>query len=79
MSTYQGHRVEDHQDFIFNQLLPSIVGYARDSGTPSEVVAFASFLSLATILHSKGVPRATIIAAMDAARVPTHLAPEVVQ
>ena len=79
MSAYKGHRVEDHQDFILDHLLPSIVGYARDSGTPTEVVAFAAFLSLATVLHGKGVPRATIVAALDAARVPTHLAPEVVQ
>lgn len=79
MSIFQGHRVEDHQDYLFDQLLPSLVDYAKASGTPSEVVVMAAFLSLATILQSKGLTRPTIMAAIDAARFPTHEAPGGVQ
>ena len=74
---YTGHRVEDHQDFIFDQLLPLIVGHARASNTPTEVITLASFLSLATILQAKGLSRETLPQCIDAARLPTiHEAPE---
>lgn len=77
MSLYTAHRVEDHEPFIFDQLLPLIVGYARASNTPSEVVALASFLSLATILQAKGLSRDTLLQCIDGARLPTiHEAPE---
>ncbi|GAB3385371.1 hypothetical protein [Azotobacter armeniacus] len=38
MTTYTGHRIEDHEDFILEQLLPLIVDYAGASDTPTEVV-----------------------------------------
>lgn len=79
MSTHKTPSVADHQDFIFDQLLPGILNYAKASSTPTEVVLMASFLSLATILQSKGISRATIITAVDRARLPTHQAPEVLQ
>ncbi|MGV8860838.1 MAG: hypothetical protein ACOH2O_13430 [Pseudomonas sp.] len=79
MTTYAGHSVEDHQDFLFDQLLPNIVSYAHSSGTPSEVVVMAAFLSLATILQSKGLCRDTLMKAIDAARLPTHEAPRGLQ
>ncbi|MFD2838119.1 hypothetical protein ACFS3C_20745 [Azotobacter vinelandii] len=34
MTTYTGHRVEDHEDFILEQLLPLIVDHAGASDTP---------------------------------------------
>ena len=49
MTPYTEHRVEDHEAFILDELLPSIVFYARASNTPSEVVALACFLSPPTI------------------------------
>ena len=80
MTTYTGHRVEDHEDFILDTVLPLIVGRARASSTPSEVVALACFLSLATILQAKGLGRDTLMQCIDGARLPTiHEAPEGLQ
>lgn len=80
MTTYTGHRVEDHEAFILDELLPRIVGYASASNTPTEVVALASFLSLATILQAKGLSRASLMQCIDGARLPTiHEAPEGLQ
>lgn len=45
--------------------------------TPTEVVAMACFLSLATILQAKGLTRASLMQCIDGARLPTpHEAPE---
>ncbi|MCL7462207.1 hypothetical protein [Pseudomonas sp. NW5] len=76
MTTYTTHRVEDHEPFIFEQLLPLIVGYARASNTPSEVVTMAAWLCLSTILQAKGLGRDTLLKALDAARLDVHEAPE---
>jgi hypothetical protein len=46
---------------------------------PSEIAAPAAFLNLATVLQAKGLSRCTLIACIDAARFPTHDAPEVLQ
>mgnify|MGYP001608777570 FL=1 len=73
--SYTGHSVEDHQDFLFEELLPNIVAYASSSQTPTEVVVMAAFLSLATILQSKGLGRDTLMKAIDAALLNTHDAP----
>lgn len=67
MTIYTGHRVEDHQDYLFDELLPSLVNYANRSSTPSEVVVMAAFLSLATILQSKGLDREMLMRSIDAA------------
>lgn len=77
MTIYTGHRVEDHEQFIFDQLLPLIVGYSRASDTPSEVVVMAAWLCLSTILQAKGLGRDTLMQCIDGARLPTiHEAPE---
>ncbi|HEX8542673.1 MAG TPA: hypothetical protein VF671_13310 [Pseudomonas sp.] len=75
MTSYEGHTVQDHQDFLFDELLPNIVNYANSNQTPPEVVVMAAFLSLATILQSKGLGRDTLMKAIDAARLNTHDAP----
>jgi hypothetical protein len=67
MSIYKGHSVQDHEHFLMEELLPNIVGYAGRSDTPPEVVVMAAFLSLATILQSKGLARETLMKAIDAA------------
>ena len=79
MNLYDGHRVEDHSAFLLDDLLPAIVGYADSKGVPTEVVAFAAFLAMATIIRSKGVGRETINKALDAMHCPTHEAPEAMQ
>jgi len=76
MTTYTGHRVEDHEDFILEQLLPLIVDHAGASDTPTEVVAFAVLLTLATVMQAKGLGRDVLVRAIDAARLQTHDLPE---
>lgn len=76
---YSQPHFQDHETFILDQLLPLIIGYARTSGTPSDVIVLASFLSLSTILQAKGFGRATLMAAIDGSRLPIHDAPEGVQ
>ena len=46
---------------------------------PTEVAAPAAFLNLATVLQAKGLIRCTLITCIDAAHLPTHDAPEVLQ
>ncbi len=79
MNIHNSHRAEDHSAFLLDDLLPAIVGYADSKGVPTEVVAFAAFLAMATIIRSKGVGRETIIKALDAMHCPTHEAPEAMQ
>ena len=80
MTTYTGHRVEDHEDFILDTLLPLIVGHAQTSNTPSEVVVMAAWLALSTILQHKGLSRDSLMQCIDASRLPTiHEAPEGLQ
>ena len=79
MTAYAGHRVEDHEDFILGILLPGIVGHARASGTPTEVVVMACWMSLSTILQTKGLSRDTLMRAIDASRMDVHQAPEGLQ
>jgi len=55
MSIYAGHRIEDHEDFIFETLMPEIINQAIRKSAPTEVVAFACFMALATILQHKGI------------------------
>jgi hypothetical protein len=73
---YTEHSIEDHEPFILDQLLPLIVGYARDSDTPSEVVVFACWLYLSNILQVQGLKRETLIKGLDATRPGVHEAPE---
>lgn len=79
MNLYNGHRVEDHEAFLLDDLLPAIVGYAHSKGVPTEVVAFAAFMAMGTIIRSRGVGRDVIIRAIDAMHLPTHEASEVLQ
>ncbi len=79
MTACTGHRVEDHEGFILDTLLPLIIGYARTSNTPSEVVAMAVWLCLSTILQVKGLGRDTLLKALDAALLDVHEAPEGLQ
>ncbi|MCY1428183.1 hypothetical protein D9M71_440560 [compost metagenome] len=77
--SYTGHRIEDHEPFIFDQFFPLVVGHVRTSNIRSEAAAIAAFLSLATALQAKGLSPCTLIACFDDARLPRHDAPEVLQ
>lgn len=67
MSIYEGHSVQDHEEFLIEELLPNIGDYSRRTNTPAEVVVMAAFLSLATILQGKWLRRETLMKAIDAA------------
>ncbi|WP_226506448.1 hypothetical protein [Pseudomonas sp. MWU16-30317] len=72
MTSYAGHSVQDHSDFICNELLPNLVAYANSRLAPAEVVVMTTFLNLAAILQHKGLSRETLINAIDAARTQTR-------
>ncbi|VVQ28124.1 hypothetical protein PS943_00719 [Pseudomonas fluorescens] len=75
--SYTRHRVEDHVPFLYDHLLLLIVAYARASSTPSDVVALAAFLSLATTLQVKGLSRDALMQCIDGAHLPdVHETPE---
>ncbi|MBV2134066.1 hypothetical protein KRX52_14900 [Pseudomonas sp. MAP12] len=77
MIVINNHRIEEHREFVLEQLIPLIVGHARNSGSPSEAVTLASFFALATILQAEGMSRSTLLQAIDTARLSEHEASEV--
>lgn len=80
MNLYDDHKLEHHKEFLLDDVVPAIYGYADSREVPPEVVAFCVFLGMAAILRDKGVSREAIIRAVDAMRhLPTHDAPEVMQ
>ncbi|TBU86781.1 hypothetical protein [Phytopseudomonas dryadis] len=68
-----------HEQFLFKDLLPLVIGHAKRIGLPSEEVASASFLALATILQSRGFDRELLMRAIDAANIPMHGVQETIQ
>ena len=70
--------METHEQFLLNELLPLVIGYAKRNGHPTAAAALASFLALSTILQDKGFTRADLIAALDPSRA-IHDAPEGLQ
>lgn len=77
MTALNNHSIEEHQEFILDQLIPLIVGYARTSGSQSKVVVLASFFSLVKILQAEGMQRSALIQAVDAVSLSEPKAPEV--
>ncbi|MOA04897.1 hypothetical protein D3C78_1244700 [compost metagenome] len=69
--------IEDHQEFLLDQLIPLIVGHARACDVPSKTVVLAAFLALATILQCEGMERSTLLQAIDTARLTQREASEV--
>lgn len=76
MNLYDGHRVEDHAAFLFDDLLPAVVGYADSKGIPTGVVAFAALMTMAGLMVIDGVERDEIIRAIGEMRVPANKPPE---
>ncbi|MFI8736543.1 hypothetical protein ACIGKM_11580 [Ectopseudomonas toyotomiensis] len=79
MNLYDGHRIEDHASFLFDEVLPAVVGYADSQGVPTGVAAFAVFLTMAGLMATDGVGRDEIIHAIKEMRFPAGNAPEVLQ
>ena len=77
MTLLARHCIEDHQEFVLDNLIPLIVGYAHASGAPSKTIALTAFLALATILQCEGMERSVLLQAIDAARLTEREASEV--
>ena len=71
--------MESHEQFILDELVPLVVGYAKRNGHPTEAAALASFLALSTVLQSKGATLANLTASIGASRMDIHSAPEGLQ
>lgn len=71
--------METHEQFLLDELLPLVVGYAKRNGHPTEAAALASFLALSTVLQSKGATLANLTASIGASRMDIHHAPEGLQ
>jgi len=70
------HHAADHEAFIIDRIFPLVVAHARASSAPIEVVLMATPLSLATVMHIKGLSRRTLIQLIDATLLTIHEAPE---
>ncbi|WP_312916841.1 hypothetical protein [Stutzerimonas kunmingensis] len=68
MNVHQ-YRIDDHQAFVLEQLIPLIVSHARASGVPSKSVVLTSFIALATILQCEGMERSALLQAIDTAQL----------
>lgn len=71
--------MKKHEAFIATVLLPAIVNHARRVGVSSDEAALSAFLSLGTILQSKGFTDASLLVAIKASALSTHDAPEGLQ
>lgn len=70
--------MDTHEQFLLNELVPLVVGYAVREGHPTAAAALAAFLALSDIMQHKGIARAELIAALDPSRT-IHDAPEGLQ
>ena len=75
MSLYSGHRIQDHEAFVLCELFPLIMGYARTSGTPNEIVLVAAFMHLGAMLKNMGLSGGTLLECIDAAPLAMYNAP----
>ncbi len=76
MSIYSGHRIQDHEEFILCELFPLIMGHARTTQTPNEVVIVTAFLHLAAMLQNIGLSCGTLLECLDAAPLAMYNAPK---
>ena len=72
MTRYIGYRMEDHERFLLNQLIPLIAGHAKSSNTPMEVAALAALIGLATVLQTNGISRETLVECIDCSYLPAN-------
>ncbi len=77
MIVINNHCIEEHREFVLEQLIPLIVGHARSIGSQSEAVTLASFFALATILQAEGMSRSTLLQGIDTTRLTEREASEV--
>lgn len=75
MTTSLGQHLQDHEAFILGELFPLIMGYARVTQTPNEVVTVTAFLHLAAMLKNWGLSCDTLLTAVDAMPLTMYHAP----
>ena len=73
------NHMQKHEAFILDVLLPVIADHARRTGCDMTEAAFAAFLSLGTILQSKGFTSDDLLMAIKASALTTHESPEGLQ
>lgn len=69
MMPFRQYRIDEHQEFVLEQLIPLIVSHARASGVPSKDVVLASFVALATILQCEGMECSALLQAIETAQL----------
>ncbi|HBO3155639.1 hypothetical protein [Pseudomonas aeruginosa] len=69
MTTLRQYRVDGHQAFVLEQLIPLIIGHARASGVPSKAVVLTSFVALATILQCEGMERSALLQTIETSQL----------
>ncbi|MBK3446017.1 hypothetical protein [Pseudomonas lactis] len=67
--------LHDHEVFILCEVYPLIMGYARRSETPNEMVIVTTFLHLAAMLKNFGLSYETLLEAVDALPLTMYQAP----
>lgn len=46
--------MDNHEAFLMDELLPMVIGYARNNNHPTEAAALATLAAMTTVLTSKG-------------------------
>lgn len=67
--------LHDHEAFILCELYPLMMGHARISQTPNEMVVLTTFLHLAAMLRNFGLSCDTLLEAVDAMPLTMYQAP----
>lgn len=67
--------LHDHEAFILCELYPLMMGHARRSQTPNEMVVLTTFLHLAAMLRNLGLSCDTLLEAIDALPLTMYHAP----
>lgn len=68
-----------HEDFILDAILPAIMGHARAIDCDPLEAALAVFMSLGTLLLTRGCTPDSLLAAIHGSTIATHDAPEGLQ
>lgn len=71
--------LDKHKGFLLDTLLPTVINHAAAVGVPPEEAAMAAFLTLGTVLQSKGIGDADLMAAIKASKFGVHAEPEILQ
>ena len=68
----KNNSMEKHEQFILDELLPTVINHARRISCSSDEAALASFMALGTILLKNGIEADSLFAAVKASAFSTH-------